>query len=100
MAELTFRDFAGAVMRGDAGAATSVLQTLLGLPADAAQRATEHFRARMSDPSFMPKAMGLRAALTSGSDDDITSLLGDCFGLPPPQRATALAALRARYQAP
>lgn len=100
MAEVTFRDFAGAVMKGDAGAASSVLQELLGLPEAQASAATAHFRSRMSDPTFMPKAMGLRTAVTSGSDDEISALLGDCFGLGDGDRATALAALRTRYPKP
>ncbi len=81
MAEVTFRDFAGAVMKGDAAAASSVLQELLGLSEAQASAATAHFRSRMADPAFMPKAMGLRTAVTSGSDDEIRALLGDCFGL-------------------
>ncbi len=100
MAELTFRDFAGNIMRGDAAAAASVLETLLGLPAAQASAATEHFRSRMADPSFMPKAMGLRNAVTSGSDGEIAALLGDCFGLDEAGQATGLAALRTGYPAP
>jgi hypothetical protein len=60
VADLTFRDFAGAVMQGDASRAASVLQELLALSPDAATAATAHFRDRMTDPGFMPKAMGLR----------------------------------------
>jgi hypothetical protein len=97
VADVTFRDFAGAVMKGDAAAAASVLEELLGLPNAQATAATAHFRARMADPVFMPKAMGLRTAVTSGSDDEIGALLGDCFGLDGADRATALAALRTRY---
>ncbi|HEU0031424.1 MAG TPA: hypothetical protein VFQ53_12385 [Kofleriaceae bacterium] len=99
MSEISFRDFAGAIMRGDATAAASALEQLLGLSAGDAASATEHFRGRMSDPSFMPKAMGLRTAVTTGSDDDIRALLGDCFGLDDARRTQALAALRTRYPA-
>lgn len=100
MAELTFRDFAGAVMQGDAARAATVLQELLALSPDAATAATAHFRGRMADPSFMPKAMGLRTAVQSGSDDEISALLGDCFGLDDAARTAAVAALRTRYPKP
>ncbi|MEZ4361088.1 MAG: hypothetical protein R3B48_12965 [Kofleriaceae bacterium] len=99
MAELTFRDFAAAIMRSDEAGAATVLETLLGLPADAARAATVHFRAQMPDPAFMPKAMGLRTAITSGTDADVSSLLADCFALDDAQQRTALATLRARYGA-
>jgi hypothetical protein len=100
VADVTFRDFAGAVMKGDAAAAAAVLEELLGLPNAQATAATAHFRSRMADPAFMPKAMGLRTAVGSGSDDEIDALLGDCFGLAGPDRTTALAALRTRYPKP
>ena len=100
MAEVTFRDFAGAIMGGDAARAATVLQELLALSPEQATTATSHFRGRMSDPSFMPKAMGLRTAVQSGSDGEITSLLADCFGLDGAASAGALAALRTRYPKP
>jgi hypothetical protein len=100
MSELTFRDFAGNLMRGDAAAAATVLETLLGLPPAHAATATEHFRSRMADPVFMPKAMGLRNAVTSGSDGEIRALLGDCFGLDEAGQQTGLAALRTKAPAP
>ena len=100
MAELTFRDFAGAVMQGDATKAATVLQELLALSPDVATAATTHFRGRMADPAFMPKAMGLRTAVQSGSDDEIGALLGDCFALDAAAQAAAVAALRTRYPAP
>jgi hypothetical protein len=98
--ELTFRDFAGNLMRGDAAAAATVLEALLGLPAEPASAATEHFRSRMAEPAFLPKAMGLRTAVTSGSDAEIRALLGDCFGLDEAGQQTGLAALRAKVRAP
>jgi hypothetical protein len=98
--DVTFRDFAGAVMRGDSSAAAGVLETLLGLDPDQAAAATAHFRIRMADPAFMPKAMGLRTAVTSGTDAEIAALLADCFGLEGAARDTALGALRTRYPAP
>ncbi len=99
MADVTFREFAGAVMSGDVGAAASVLQSLLGLAAPAADAATAHFKQQMTDggPAFMGKAMGLRTALASGSDAEISTLLVDCFGLPAAELAPALATLRAKY---
>ncbi|HWO27112.1 MAG TPA: hypothetical protein VNO30_50630 [Kofleriaceae bacterium] len=96
----TFRDFAGAVMRGDPAAAAAVLEVLLGLGAPEAAAATAHFRGRMADPAFMPKAMGLRTAVTSGTDAEIGVLLEDCFGISGPARDAAVAALRTRYPAP
>lgn len=100
MTDVTFRDFAGAIMRNDAPAAAAVLTTLLGLDAPSATAATAHFRGRMADPAFMPKAMGLRTAVTTGSDADIGALLADCFGLIDAPAAAALAALRTRYPRP
>jgi hypothetical protein len=102
MADVTFRDFAGAVMSGDVPAAAGVLEVLLGLAPDAATAATTHFQEQMSSggPAFMGKAMGLRTAVTSGSDAEIKTLLSDCFGLAEPALAPALATLRTRYPAP
>lgn len=97
MSDVSFRDFAGAIMKGDTASANEVLATLLGLSPEQASTATAHFQSRTSDPSFMMKAMGLRTAVTSGSDDDIGALLEECFGLTGATRTTALAALRARY---
>jgi hypothetical protein len=100
MAAVTFRDFAGAIMQGDTVRASTVLQELLALTPDQATASTSHFAARSKNPAFMMKAMGLRAAVASGSDDDISALLGDCFGLDGDARTTAIAAVRARYSAP
>ena len=99
MSELTFRDFAGAVMTGNDARASEVLATLLELPPERAAAATSHFRTRMADPAFMPKAMGLRTAVTSGTDDQIFELLVDCFGVTDDDRATVIGALRRRYPA-
>jgi hypothetical protein len=100
MPELTFRDFAGAIMSGNVAAAATVLETLLALPPEPACAAAEHFRGRMADPAFMPKAMGLRTAVTTGSDAEISALLADCFGLDDAACTGALAALRTRYPSP
>ncbi|HEY4242816.1 MAG TPA: hypothetical protein VGM88_23535 [Kofleriaceae bacterium] len=99
MADVTFRDFAGAVMRQDTPAAAATLEALLGLDASAAAAATAHFQRGMTsgDPAFMQKAMGLRSAVTSGSDADIAALLRDAFGIA--DATGPVAALRARYPA-
>jgi hypothetical protein len=100
MAQLTFRDFAGAVMGGDTARAAEVLADLLGLESAAATAAATHFdKAMKADPSFMSKAMGLRAAVTGGSDEDIAALLGDCFGLSGAAVPAAVATLRKQYPA-
>ena len=97
---VTFRDFAGAVMGGDTVRAAEVLGQLLALDAAAATAAATHFEASMkADPSFVAKAMGLRQAVTGGSDDDIAALLGECFGLGGPAVPSAVAALRKQYPA-
>ncbi len=98
MAEVTFRDFAGAVMQKDQTAAGRVLEQLLALPPERAAAAAGHFDERMrADPAFMMKAMGLRTAVTSGGDGEIRALLGDCFGLAGADADAAVAELRRRY---
>lgn len=100
MAQLTFRDFAGAVMGGDTARAAEVLAALLGLDSAAATASATHFQASMAaDPAFMSKAMGLRAAVTGGSDQEIGALLGDCFGLTGVAVPSAVATLRKQYPA-
>ena len=100
MAQLTFRDFAGAVMGGDTARAAEVLGTLLGLDGEAATTAATHFQTRMTaDPAFVQKAMGLRTAVTGGTDDDIAALLGDCFGLAGDAVPAAVVKLRKQYPA-
>ena len=96
MADVTFRDFAAAIMKGDVEAAGGVLQTLLGLGADDARAAAQHFQAQSAagGPAFMGKAMGLRTAVAGGVEADIAALLRDCFGLAEPQLGAAVAALR------
>lgn len=97
MAELTFRDFAGAAMSGDRATAASVLEQLLGVPPATAEAATGVFLGKMSDPGFMAKAMGLRNAVTTGTDEEISTLVEACFGLHGPALEAAVVALRARY---
>lgn len=100
MSQLTFRDFAGAVMEGNSRRAAEVLQQLLGLDDAAASAAAAHFQKGMAgDPAFMGKAMGLRTAVTGGSDDEIRALLRDCFGLTDANGETAVRALRTQYPA-
>ena len=96
MADVTFRDFAGAIMQGNVDAAGGVLQQLLGLPADDARAAAQHFHTQSTTigPAFMGKAMGLRTAMASGSEAEIAALLRDCFGLDGPALATAIATLQ------
>jgi hypothetical protein len=98
MAEVTFRDFAAAIMKGDVDAAGAVLQPLLGLEPTVAHTAAQHFQAQAAaqGPAFMGKAMGLRTVLASGSDPEIGALLGDCFGLTGAPLATAVATLKPR----
>lgn len=95
MADVTFRDFAGAIMKGDVDAAGAVLQQLLGLPAEASRAAAQHFQVQAASggPAFMGKAMGLRTAVASGSEAEIGELLRDCFGLADAPLATAIATL-------
>jgi hypothetical protein len=95
MANLTFRDFAAAIMKGDVDAAGAVLQPLLGLaPADARTPA-QHFHTQSTalGPAFMGKAMGLRTAIT-GPEAELGALLTDCFGLAGAPLATAIATLK------
>jgi hypothetical protein len=100
MGQLTFRDFAGAIMGGDTERAGEVLRELLGLEAEAARAAASHFQTTMAaDPAFMGKAMGLRAAVTGGTDEDIRVLLGDCFGLEGSAAHDAVTVLRKHYPA-
>jgi hypothetical protein len=100
MAQLTFRDFAGAIMENNSKRAAEVLEQLLGIDASVATAAASHFQTRMAaDPAFMGKAMGLRTAVTGGSDQDIAALLGECFGLTGASTAGAVAALRKQYPA-
>ena len=95
MADVTFRDFAGAIMKGDVDAAGAVLQQLLGLSAEASRTAAQHFQAQSASggPAFMGKAMGLRTAVAGGSEAEIGALLRDCFGLGDASLATAIATL-------
>ena len=101
MAQLTFRDFAEAIMGADAARGAEVLEPLLGLDNAAATTAAKHFQASMAaDPTFMMKAMGLRTAVTDGTDAEIAALLGHCFGLEGSALTDAVATLRKTHPAP
>lgn len=90
MAELTFRDFAGAVMKGDDDEAARVLVQLLALAPDVARAATAHFRAGMaSDPAFMGQAMALRTAVAARDAAEIAKVLTACFALSDPTASVA-----------
>jgi hypothetical protein len=98
MADVTFRDFAGAVMANDSAKAGTVLAELLNLDAAQANAAAAFFFQNMmaGGPAFMGKAMGLRAAVESGSEDGIRSLLAECFDLRGDQATAAIAKLTQR----
>lgn len=97
MPAVSFRDFVSSVMQQQLPTAVSQLQTLLGVTAPEAQAATSYFQEHAKDPAFLPKAMGLRAAVESGDDDAMGKILVDCFGLDETQRATAVATVRSHY---
>ena len=97
MSEVTFREFAGALMQGNRAGAASMLEQLLGLPPAEAVKATDFFGERTKDPVFLTKAMGLRNAVQTGTDDDIANVLAECFGLDEQQRQHAVATVRNRY---
>ena len=62
-------------MGGNKAGAAEVLEQLLGLDGPSALAAATHFQQSMTaDPAFMSKAMGLRAAVTGGSDQEIAAL--------------------------
>ena len=96
--EVTFRDFAGALMGNDWDRAAEVLTVLLGVDGERAKTCAAHFQEQMkSGPDFMMKAMGMRTLVTSGDRDGLVSLLGDCFGLEGEPAGQAADKLLARY---
>ena len=95
--DVTFRGFAAALMQGQIDNAVGMLETLLGITHDQALGATDFFANKLSDPAFMQKAMGLRAATESKDDAQIAAVVGDCFGLDGEARATAVATIRAKH---
>lgn len=96
--QLTFRDFAGAIMGNDTDRAGVVLEALLGVGAAAGKHAAMHFQAQMTaSPDFMMKAMAMRSVVQDGGDAALEELLGECFGLEGPAVAEARACIRTRY---
>jgi hypothetical protein len=95
MADVTFRDFAAAIMAGNLDGATGVLEQLLGLAPAPARAAAHHFaeQAAAQGPAFMGQAMGLRTAVASGSAAEIGAVLTACFALAPADVASAVARL-------
>ncbi len=85
------------VMQNQLPAAVAQLETLLGLPPEEATTATRFFQHQISGPALLPRAMALRTAAESGTDDQIGDILVACFGLDAAQRTTALAAVRMSY---
>ncbi len=98
MSEITFRDFAGAMMGNDSDQAATHLQALLGLGSKAASDATAHFASQMkANPAFMMKAAGMRTVVQSKDRDGLVTLLGECFALDSGASDKAADALMARY---
>jgi hypothetical protein len=93
----TFRDFATQVFGGDLAGASSTLAVLLDVAGDRARTAAEHFQGQTSDPAFLPKAMSLRTAVTTGTEEEAAALLAECFGLSPDEAQRSAATLRARH---
>jgi hypothetical protein len=82
MSEITFRDFAGALMGKDHDQAALHLQALLGVDAETAKNGTQFFVAQMqASPEFMMKAMGMRTVVESKDRAGLVTLLGECFDL-------------------
>jgi hypothetical protein len=94
---MTFRDFAAAIMKGDADGAAAALRALLALDEAEAAAATAHFQRETAaqGPAFIGQAMGLRTAVASGDDAEIRRLLGACFAIEEPALTRAVSALRA-----
>jgi hypothetical protein len=96
--ELTFRDFASAVMGNTEQKAAEILAQLIQIDAQQSVAATTFFKNKLtSDPAFMMKAMGLRQAVTEGSSEQIQALLHDLFDLPESLSATAAAHLKKKH---
>jgi hypothetical protein len=98
--ELTFRDFAGAIMEGNLERGGEVLQTLLSVDASTALGAAEFFQRQMQSggPDFMMKAMGMRTVVTEGTEEQLIGLLGDCFNLHDELAGASAKAVLARYR--
>lgn len=98
MPDVTFRDFAGALMAQDDDAAGQVLQTLLGVDEEAAASGTTFFKEQMQkSPDFMMKAMGMRQAVEGRDLGQLETLLVECFGYAPSAAAASAKTLLAHY---
>lgn len=99
--EPTFRDFAGAVMQGDVPGASALLTILLGTDPVRSRAAAQHFQASItSDPTFVQKAMSMRQIVGTGTREQLTTLLAECFGLDLPAAAAATEVVWKRFRAP
>jgi len=94
MADATFRGYVMALTQGQIDGAVGMLESLLGLTNEQALAATDHFQNQLGDPAFLPKAMGLRQAIASGTDTEIGDILTACFGVNGAQRTSAIATVR------
>lgn len=93
---VTFRDFAAALMSNDRARAAGVLSALLGVEPAGAERATAFFHEQMtSSPAFMQEAMSMRAAVEARDEARLSELITTCFQLP--DAASAAAHLLSRY---
>lgn len=97
MPKATFRELAMAVSQNNLELANTQLQELIGLPPDECTTAIAFFQKALLQPGFLPKAMGLRTAVESGTDQEIGDILVLCFGLDDRQRAIAVARTRENY---
>jgi hypothetical protein len=97
--EVTFRDFAGALMSGDQPGAARVLSLLLGLDSATATTAAERFRQGLADdPVFMQRAMGMRQVVEARDEPALSRLIEECFGLERDDAARSAATVLARYR--
>jgi len=98
MPDVTFRDFAGALMANDDAKCASVLSTLLGVDEPTAQAAAAHFKSEMQkDQSFMMKAMGMRTVVEGKDEAGAARLIGEVFGFDDAASADAAKTLMAHY---
>lgn len=99
MPDVTFRDFAGALMESDDAKAAEVLSTLLGVDGDTASAGVTHFKAEMQkSPDFMMKAMGMRTVVESKDEAGLKTLIGECFGFDEGQSAASAEAVLNHYR--
>lgn len=98
MPDVTFRDFAGALMAQDDDAASRVLQTLFGVDETAAANGTSFFKEQMQkSPDFMMKSMGMRQAVEGRDEAQLKTLIEECFGYEATTAAASAKNLLAHY---